>query len=325
MTQAARSSGQCSATLARGRPDSADPPRMDRNPAGVGLSRPHRPRTRRRRTVSSGERPRRTLWGTAGARQSRVHVVARNADGAEREARIFLAAPLRHADLEEYFSAQIRDHAEIVWDDRGAGDSRAARAPAGRPAVGFDRDSQSRQPSPAECRAHGPSAVGAGRLAVDPGVAAVAGTRQLDGMRPVRVAIAGTMRRIETWRYCSELRDCAAPWMYPALPRREHFSRMDLGQMPLRSRLTYARKGDRGTRSAHAFSSCPSGSTVPDRLLGRRDPDVVRAFAGNVRIESRRPSVAAGRLPLLLNCCRPARRPVQITADARELLESRIP
>ena len=45
-------------------------------------------------------------------------IVAAELDGAEREARIFLAAPLRLADLEEHFSAQILERAEILWDDR---------------------------------------------------------------------------------------------------------------------------------------------------------------------------------------------------------------
>src|SRR5580700_9776246 len=43
-------------------------------------------------------------------------IVAAELDGAEREARIFLAAPISLPDLEQHFSAQISDHAEIVWD-----------------------------------------------------------------------------------------------------------------------------------------------------------------------------------------------------------------
>src|SRR6202035_2954318 len=51
-------------------------------------------------------------------------IVAAELDGAEREARIFLAAPLGLADLEEDFAALIVERAEILWDDR----ERAIRA-----------------------------------------------------------------------------------------------------------------------------------------------------------------------------------------------------
>ena len=42
-----------------------------------------------------------------------------NSTAAEREARIFLAAPVAtRADLEQHFAAQITEHAEIAWDER---------------------------------------------------------------------------------------------------------------------------------------------------------------------------------------------------------------
>src|SRR6202789_817865 len=57
-------------------------------------------------------------FGEVQALSKAEFIVAAELDGAEREARIFLAAPVRLADLEEHFSAQILDRAEIVWDDR---------------------------------------------------------------------------------------------------------------------------------------------------------------------------------------------------------------
>ena len=64
-----------------------------------------------------------TCWRTAAARAAAEpqalakaeFIVAAELDGSEREARIFLAAPVRLADLEEHFSAHILDQAEILW------------------------------------------------------------------------------------------------------------------------------------------------------------------------------------------------------------------
>jgi len=45
-------------------------------------------------------------------------IVAAELDGADREARIFLAAPIGLEDLEKHFAALVTDSAEIHWDER---------------------------------------------------------------------------------------------------------------------------------------------------------------------------------------------------------------
>ena len=45
-------------------------------------------------------------------------IVAAELDGAERDARIFLAAPLEREDIERLFEDQIEECSEIVWDER---------------------------------------------------------------------------------------------------------------------------------------------------------------------------------------------------------------
>ena len=104
-------------------------PHMDWNIAG-GLVRIVRRRGRRgdggRYLLANGRGAR---FGEPQALAKAEFIVGAELDGAEREARIFLAAPLTLADLEEHFlAAHIIDRAEIIWDEREQA-VRVARAP----------------------------------------------------------------------------------------------------------------------------------------------------------------------------------------------------
>ncbi len=107
------------------------------------------------------------------------------------------------------------------------------------------------------------------------------------------------------------LEEWAPPWI-SGFTRREHFARMDLGNA-LRSRLSYA-QGVILEREAPTHFTVPSGSQIPIDYLDGDIPTL------SVRLQemfglSQTPSVAAGRLSLLLKLLSPARRPVQITRD----------
>jgi ATP-dependent helicase HrpB len=107
------------------------------------------------------------------------------------------------------------------------------------------------------------------------------------------------------------LEEWAPPWI-DGVTRREHLARIDLGNA-LRSRLSYA-QGVILEREAPTHFIVPSGSNVAIDYL---DGDVPTL---SVRLQEvfglhQTPSVAAGRLPLLLKLLSPARRPVQITRD----------
>jgi ATP-dependent helicase HrpB len=96
------------------------------------------------------------------------------------------------------------------------------------------------------------------------------------------------------------------------LTRREHFSRLDLGNA-LRSRLSYAQSAIL-ERQAPTHFTVPSGSNIPIDYLDGEIPTL------SVRLQevfglTQTPSVAGGRLALLLKLLSPARRPVQITRD----------
>jgi ATP-dependent helicase HrpB len=107
------------------------------------------------------------------------------------------------------------------------------------------------------------------------------------------------------------LEEWAPPWM-DGLVRREHFSRMDLSNA-LHSRLAYAQNAILD-REAPTHFAVPSGSRIPIDYLDGEVPTLSVRLQEVFGLEQT-PSVAAGRLPLLLKLLSPAGRPVQITRD----------
>jgi ATP-dependent helicase HrpB len=236
-------------------------------------------------------------------------IVAPELDGADREARIFLAAPIERADLERYFGAHIEVHDEIVWDAR----EQAVRARRARRLGALVIDTEEMRSPDREAVRH----------------AALEGLRSLGlGVLPwskdlrqwqARVALMRThaVPSAEPWPDLSDdvllatLEEWASPWM-DGLVRREHFARMDLGNA-LRSRLTYGQNSILD-REAPTHFVVPSGSRIPIDYLDGEVPTL------SVRLQEvfglrQTPAVAAGRLPLLLKLLSPAGRPVQITRD----------
>jgi ATP-dependent helicase HrpB len=237
------------------------------------------------------------------------YLVAAELDGAEREARIYLAAPLTAADLEEYFGAAIGASAEIRWDDR----KQAVVAVRERRLGALVLESSDLKNPDADALLH---AVLGGLRSL--GLDALPWTRELRQWQ-ARVML---MRRFEVpapepWPDLSDaallatLDDWAPPWL-DGVTRREHFARMDLHHA-LHGRLSHA-QGVILAREAPTHMSVPSGSSIPLDYLDGEVPSIsVRLqelFGLNVT-----PSIAAGRLPLLLKMLSPAGRPVQITRD----------
>jgi ATP-dependent helicase HrpB len=308
LIQAQRSSGHWQRDFARGSPDTAD----SHDSTGILLAWAYPDRIGRAR----GDGGRYLLANGRGARfgepqalSKAEYIVAAELDGAEREARIFLAAPVNLVDLEEHFAAQIQDRAEIVWDDREqvirARRERRFGALILESADIRDPDSQALQNA---------ALTGLRQL----GIAGLPWTPELRQWQ-ARVLL---MRQFEVpsqepWPDLSDaalaatLEEWAPPWI-TGFTRREHFARMDLGNA-LRSRLSYS-QGTIVDREAPTHFAVPSGSRVPIDYLDGEIPTL------SVRLQEmfglhQTPSVAAGRLPLLLKLLSPARRPVQITRD----------
>jgi ATP-dependent helicase HrpB len=308
MIQAKRSSERWQKHFMRGSADSADPHEW----TGLLLAWAYPDRIARTR----GDGGRYLLANGRGARFAEPQalskaefIVAAELDGAEREARIFLAAPVALADLERHFSGQIHDRAEISWDDREhaicARRERRLGALLLDSAEIRDPDGQALQNA---------ALAGLRRL----GIAGLPWTPELRQwqarvmlMRQYAVASPEPWPDLSDSALASTLEEWAPPWI-SGMTRREHFSRIDLGNA-MRSRLTYP-QGVILEREAPTHFTVPSGSRIPIDYLDGEIPTL------SVRLQevfglNETPSVAAGRLPLLLKLLSPARRPVQITRD----------
>jgi ATP-dependent helicase HrpB len=236
-------------------------------------------------------------------------IVAAELDGADREARIFLAAPVSRDDLERHFEALITDTAEIYWDERaGAVSARRER----RLGALTLETSEMRDPDANAVQ----EAVLAGLK--ETGIAGLPWTKELRQWR-ARVLL---MDRFQVqsptpWPNLSDetlersLGEWAPPWIL-GVTRREHFARMDLSGA-LHSFLTHA-QGVILEREAPTHFTVPSGSRIPIDYMDGENPTL------SVRLQelfglSETPAVAGGKLPLLLKLLSPAGRPVQITRD----------
>jgi len=308
LTQARRSSANWQRAFAQGIREHADP----HDSTGILLALAYPDRIGRAR----GDGGRYVLANGRGARFAEPQalsksefIVAAQLDGAEREARIFLAAPLQIEDIERLFVQHIVEHAEISWDER----EQAIRARRERRLGALLLQAS-------DIRSADPGALQSAALAGlrQLGIAVLPWTTELRQWQArVALMLKYAVPAAAPWPDLSDpalaatLEDWAPPWI-AGFARRDHFARMDLNNA-LRSRLSY----EQNTvleREAPTHFVVPSGSRIPIDYLDGEVPTL------SVRLQemfgmSVTPSVAAGRLPLLLKLLSPAGRPVQITRD----------
>ena len=308
LTQARRTSAQWQRDFVRGVRDSADP---DTAP-GILLSFAYPDRIGRAR----GQDGRYLLSNGRGARFAEPQalsksefIVAAELDGAEREARIFLAAPITLADLEEYSAPLLTESADIHWGEReGAVIAQRQR----RLGALILSATDIRSPDPDAI--HKAAMEGLARL----GVAALPWSKELRQwqarvllLRHHSVPAPTPWPDVSDASLQNNLHEWAAPWM-SGLTRREHFSKFDLAQA-LKSLLTHAQSIILRDEAPTHFT-VPSGSSIPIDYTEGETPSL------SVRLQElfglhETPSVAAKRAPLLLKMLSPAGRPVQITQD----------
>jgi ATP-dependent helicase HrpB len=220
-----------------------------------------------------------------------------------------LAAPIGRQQIELLFAARIEERTNVAWDARDA-------------AVRSRRE-----------RRLGALVLDSGEI-LDPDPAAVADAA-LEGLRQLGIAVLPWTNALRQWQarvalmrayavaapepwpdlsdefLLGTLEDWAPPWLV-GLTRREHFARLDLSNA-LRGRLSRAQSAIL-EEAAPTHFVVPSGSSIPIDYLDGDFPTI------SVRLQemfglTETPSIARGRLPLVLKLLSPAGRPVQITRD----------
>jgi ATP-dependent helicase HrpB len=229
-------------------------------------------------------------------------------DGDKQDARIFRAAPLARADLEELFAERIRTEERVEWDAREA----AAKA---RRRTTLDALVLSDAPMASPDGGALAAAVLDGIHAL--GLAALPWSGEAETLR-ARIAL---LRRVEGeqagWPDVSDavLLATLAEWLGPFLggiTRRADFARIPLARA-LEALLDWELK-QRLDREAPVDIAVPSGRRAridyvsgPEPVLAVRIQEMFGATAT--------PAIAGGRVPLLLHLLSPAQRPIQVTRD----------
>ncbi|HTC39012.1 MAG TPA: ATP-dependent helicase HrpB [Steroidobacteraceae bacterium] len=307
-SQAQRTSGNWHKDLARDSRDSADP----HHATGILLAWAYPDRI----AQSRGDGGRYLLANGRGARFAEAQalaksefIVAAELDGAEREARIFLAAPIDLDDLNTHFDAFIRESAEIRWDDRlGAVSAKRER----RLGALLLASSEMRDPDPDALQ----QAVLLGLKQT--GIAGLPWTKELRQwrarvmlMRQYQIMASAPWPDLSDEALERDIEQWAPAWIM-GFTRREHFAKLDLGQA-LRSFLTHA-QATILEREVPTHFTVPSGSHIPIDYLEGENPSLSVRLQELFGLNST-PAVAGGKLPLVLKLLSPAGRPVQITKD----------
>jgi ATP-dependent helicase HrpB len=237
-------------------------------------------------------------------------IVAAEIDAGEREAKLYLAAPLERVLLERHFSALITDQDEVAWDSRTA--AVVARRVKRLGALVLE-ERVLRGGIEAATRA----AMLAGIRAL--GLDCLPWTKDLQQWR-ARVTVirnsATTAEQAADWpdvsdaRLLATLEDWLAPWL-EGVTRRDHLARVDL-RGALHGLLDWNAQR-RLEEWAPTHLTVPSGSRIAVDYSGAVPALAVRLQEVFGWMES--PRLAGGRVPVTLELLSPARRQVQVTRD----------
>jgi ATP-dependent helicase HrpB len=225
--------------------------------------------------------------------------------GSAANARIVLAAPISIEEIEQRFAEQIETRDEVTFDDKSLG--LRARRLRRLGAIALAEQTRRVEPSEANARL---LAEGVARL----GIARLPWTKALTQWRD-RVMF---LRRAEGDEW-PNLSDAAlaqnTDWLMPALADKTalpqlsaddlHSALIELLPWPLRRRLE---------AEAPTHFEAPTGSNVAIDYEAEAGPTIA------IRLQelfglSEHPSIAGGRVPLVIELLSPAHRPVQVTRD----------
>jgi ATP-dependent helicase HrpB len=246
------------------------------------------------------------------------YIVAASLDGREGESRIFLAAHITEEELEGHLAAQIEDREIISWD-------------AGQQVVTVRRQRRLRSLVLNDAPIQNPDEEKVLEALIfgirQTGLNALPWDKGSDNLR----ARVNSLNRIgektgfsfpdlsDEW-LLNNLEGWLAPWIR-GMTRLDHLKRLDLKGILL-GMLTWE-KQKALERLAPTHITVPSGSRIPIDYSGERPvlPVRLQEMFGL----DRTPTVADGRVPLLLHLLSPAGRPVQVTDDLASFWDNGYP
>ena len=234
-------------------------------------------------------------------------LAAAELDGERRVARIFLAAPLSRAEIEQDFAAAIETVETIAWDSR----EQAVLARRQERLFALVLKDEALTAPPAE-RIAAAMLDGVREL----GLAALPWRPEAEGLRR-RVLFLRRLEGAAGWPDLSDdaLRLTLADWLgshLGGITRRAQLDRLDLHAI-LRAQLSREQQ-QALDRLAPTHVNLPTGSRLPIDY-GAGEVPVLAVRLQELFGTRETPSVANGRVRLLLHLLSPAGRPLQVTRD----------
>jgi ATP-dependent helicase HrpB len=230
-------------------------------------------------------------------------------DGAARDARIYLAAPLTKIELADVFAAHIVDDDIIAWDGQAEAVTAARQARLGALVL---EDKPLAKPDPDKVTAaflQGVRAMGLGAL---PWTAAARGLQ-------TRVAFVRGLGGGDDWPDLSDAALLATleAWLAPYVTgfmRRAHLERLDLLEA-LKAQLTWQQL-KRLDELAPTHIAVPSGSHIRVEYTADGGPSMMVKLQEVFGL-TENPTVGGGKVAVRLHLLSPAQRPIAVTADLK--------
>ncbi|MBX6321809.1 MAG: ATP-dependent helicase HrpB [Rhodospirillaceae bacterium] len=227
-------------------------------------------------------------------------------DAGTENARIFLAAPLRPAEIETAFAGDITEEAVVVWDERAGAVTARRRRRLGAVVLSEALHTDAPEEQVLSAMLQGVRRLGLAALPWTPALrqwqARVLFLRRLDGGAWPDVSDDALLARLDAW---------LGPHL-AGTTRADQLARIDLAAA-LSACLDHGQR-QRLEREAPTHLVVPSGSRLPlDYAAGPEPVLAVRLQEMFGAVET--PRVAGGRAPVTLHLLSPAGRPVQVTRD----------